>query len=177
MGKADKNAIKEYGERVRAYRKAANISQEVLANLAEVHQPYIASIEKGDVNIGILTQETISSTFGVKYYELSDPGFPIPSKDILRENIKTYIASRNIDPTYLKDEVQNFATYMDELLKSDFLVQERSGKEIAQKYKELYGLDISPTRISDMLSREPRKSIVDVIKPEKGRQNKYKLKS
>lgn len=177
MAKTDKNAIKEYGERVKAYRKKANISQEVLANIAEVHQPYIASIEKGDVNIGILTQETISSTFGVKYYQLSDPDFPIPSKNVLRENIKTYITSRNIDPAYLKDEVQNFATYMDELLASDFLLQERSGKEIAEKYKELYKLDISPTRISDMLSREPRKSIVEVIKPEKGRQNKYKLRT
>lgn len=176
MAKADKNAIKEYGKRVKAYRKAANISQEVLAKIAELHQPYIAAIEKGDVNIGILAQETLSDTFGVKYYQLSDPDFPIPSKNQLRENIKHYIASKNIDPGYLKDETQNFATYMDELLKSDFLATERTGKEIAEKYKELFGLEISPTRISDMLSREPRKGIVETVRPVTGRQNRYKLK-
>lgn len=176
MTKTDKNAIKEYGKRVRAFRKQANISQEVLAKIAEVHQPYIASIENGDVNIGIITQETISSTFGVKYYQLSDPDFPIPDKNVLRENIQLYITSNNIDPSYFKDEVQNFATYMDELLQSDFLREERTSKEIAVYYLELFGLEISSTRIADMLSRKPRKNLISIIKPLTGRQNKYKLK-
>ncbi|WP_052496258.1 helix-turn-helix domain-containing protein [Pedobacter lusitanus] len=170
----DKSALKEYGNRVRTFRKEANISQEALATFAQLYQSYIASIEKGDVNIGILAQQTLSNTFGVKHYQLSDPDFPIPPKNVLRENIRRYITSKNIDPACLKDKMPNYVKYMDDLLQSGFLNEARTSKQIAEKYKQEYKLEITPARIAGILERGPRSSRIIKIKSADGKQNKYK---
>lgn len=175
MAENDKSALKEYGNRVRTFRKEANISQEALATFAQLYQSYIASIEKGDVNIGILAQQTLSNTFGVKHYQLSDPDFPIPPKNVLRENIRRYIAAKNIDPACLKDKLPNYVKHMDELLQSGFLNEPKTSKEIAEKYKNEYELEITPSRIADILSRGNRKDKIDVIKSPCGKRNRYKL--
>lgn len=172
----DKSALKEYGKRVRTFRKEANISQEALATFAQLYQSYIASIEKGDINIGILAQETLSNTFGVKHYQLSDPDFPIPPKNVLRENIRRYIASKNIDPACLKDKMPNHVRHMNDLLKTGFLNEARTSKQIAEKYKNEYELEISPTRITEILRKGPGSSNIEIIRPLNGKQNKYKLK-
>jgi transcriptional regulator with XRE-family HTH domain len=177
VAKKDNSANKAYGERLRAFRKKSNLSQEDFAKMTDVHQSYIASIEKGDINIGLNALVNLSEPFAVEYYQLSDPAFPIPPKNQLRENIKKYIKRKNIDPSYLKDEVPNLALYMDELIDSDFFLKARTGKEIAEQYMALYHVVITPSRIADMLSRQPRKSKIDTIKPEIGRLNKYKLKA
>lgn len=175
MAENDKSALREYGNRVRTFRKEANISQEALATFAQLYQSYIASIEKGDVNIGILAQQTLSNTFGVKHYQLSDPDFPIPPKNVLRENIRRYITARNIDPAYLKDKFPNYVKYMDELLQSGFLNEPKTTKEIAEKYKNEYELEITPSRITDILSRGTRKDKIDIIRSACGKRNRYKL--
>jgi len=171
----DKSALKEYGNRVRTFRKEANISQEALATFAQLYQSYIASIEKGDVNIGILAQQTLSNTFGVKHYQLSDPDFPIPPKNVLRENIRCYISSKNIDPACLKDKMPNYVEHMDELLQSGFLNEARTSKQITEKYKQEYELEISATRIANILTRGGRSNQINTIKSPCGKQNKYKL--
>jgi len=171
----DKNTLKEYGNRVRTFRIEANISQEALATFAQLYQSYIASIEKGDINIGILAQRTLSDTFGVKHYQLSDPDFPIPSKDILRENIRRYITSKNIDPSYLRDKMPDYGKYMDQLLRSGFLNEPRTSKQIAEKYKQEYELEISTARITNILSRGVRSSKINTSKSACGKLNKYQL--
>ncbi|MGY0041600.1 helix-turn-helix domain-containing protein [Pedobacter sp. NJ-S-72] len=175
MAENDKSALKEYGNRVRTFRKEANISQEALATFAQLYQSYIASIEKGDVNIGILAQQTLSNTFGVKHYQLSDPDFPIPPKKVLRENIRRYITSKNIDPASLKDKMPNYAGNMDELIQSGFLNEARTSKQIAEKYKQEYELEISAARIANILSRGVRSNKISTIKSACGKQNKYRL--
>ena len=176
MAKKDNSANKAYGERLKAFRKEARISQESLAKLVDVFQSYIVSVEKGDINVGLNALVTMSEPFEVEYYQLSDPNFPIPSKSELRDRIKRYMFKKKIDPGYLKDETPNLATYMDELLKSDFFKVARTGKDIVEKYKTSFDLDITSSRIADMLSRKPRIDLIDIIKPENGRLNHYILK-
>ena len=43
-----------FGEVVRSYRKAAELSQEDLADLAEIHRTYIGGIERGERNPTLL---------------------------------------------------------------------------------------------------------------------------
>jgi hypothetical protein len=62
------------------------------------------------------------------------------------------------------------------LLATDFLNDARSPKEIAHELKLLFGLEMLPTMVSDILSRAPRNLVVDIIRPEKGRGNMYRLK-
>ena len=48
-----KKARKALGETIRSYRTALGISQEKLAELADVHRNYIGKIERGEQNITI----------------------------------------------------------------------------------------------------------------------------
>jgi transcriptional regulator with XRE-family HTH domain len=46
---------KAYGEKVRSIRKSQNVSQEKLAELAELDRTYISDIENGKRNVSIET--------------------------------------------------------------------------------------------------------------------------
>ena len=177
MSEIEKKAKAEYAERLRAFRKMADVSQENLAKAISVHQPYIASIEAGNISIGIDKQEEIAAYFGVKYYKFADPDFPIPSKQQLRESIEHYVRSTHTETGYLKDESPNFARHIDELLKTDFLKVFKTASEISAECKIRYGLEIASSRVTDILSRGPRKDLIEVIKPETGKFNQYRLKS
>lgn len=43
--------LAQFGERVRERRKALGLSQEELAELADVHRTYVGMIERGEKNI------------------------------------------------------------------------------------------------------------------------------
>lgn len=154
----------------------AEVSQENLAKAIAVHQPYIASIEAANVSIGLEKQEEIAAYFGIKYYKFADPDFPIPPKEELRENIEKYVRSTHTEPGYLKDESPNFSKHVDALLKTDFLNEFRTARQIVSACKERFNLDIEATRVSDILSRQPRKNLLEVIKPKEGKFNHYRLK-
>lgn len=56
----------QIGERIKMLRRKLGISQEELADKAEVHRTYIASLEVGKRNVSIVTLEKI-----VKALEIS----------------------------------------------------------------------------------------------------------
>ena len=58
------------GLRVKQLRKEAGLSQEALANLAEIDRTYIPSIEKGERNISIEIAEKIAAAFNITLSEL-----------------------------------------------------------------------------------------------------------
>ena len=51
------------GETIRAYRTSMGISQEKLAELADVHRNYIGKIERGEQNITITSLLRLSEVF------------------------------------------------------------------------------------------------------------------
>lgn len=62
----------KFGEKVRAFRKMTNLSQEELASLAELHRTYIGMIERGEKNITLLNILKISKGLGIKPAQLMD---------------------------------------------------------------------------------------------------------
>ncbi len=46
--------LKKFGERLRQLRKEQGISQEKLAELAELHRTYVGGIERGERNVALL---------------------------------------------------------------------------------------------------------------------------
>jgi transcriptional regulator with XRE-family HTH domain len=52
--KRDERALKAFGSAVRARRTALKLSQEKLAELADLHRTYIADIERGTRNVSLI---------------------------------------------------------------------------------------------------------------------------
>jgi len=65
-----KKYLKKIGEKVRAGRKAKNISQEKLAELAGLHPTYISDIERGKVNASIYSFYMIANALEIPFSEL-----------------------------------------------------------------------------------------------------------
>jgi len=61
-----------FGEKVRALRKERNISQEALANLAELDRSYIGGVERGERNISIANIMNIAVALDVNIRDLFD---------------------------------------------------------------------------------------------------------
>ena len=55
----------KFGKRLKELRKKAKLSQEQLANLAEIDRTYIPSIEKGDRNVSITIVEKLAKALKI----------------------------------------------------------------------------------------------------------------
>lgn len=171
----------QFATRLKAFRNKLGISQERLAEAVGKQQPYIANIENSDVGIGIENMAEISACFGVKYYELANPDFPIPSKAELRKNLTDYLISKNIEPSYLNTKsAPGFAEKVDFYL--DIMPDEfQSSNDIAGAINAIFhDLDappyerrITPSNVTDILKHPPRNKRVEVIKS--GKMNLYRL--
>lgn len=59
-----------FGENVRKYRRLLNISQEELADRADLHRTYIGMIERAEKNITLVNIEKIATALEVKIGDL-----------------------------------------------------------------------------------------------------------
>ena len=57
-------------ENIRAFRKAKSLSQEVLADMCDLHRTYVGSVERGERNVTLSTLEAFASALGVSVSEL-----------------------------------------------------------------------------------------------------------
>ncbi|MCU6791908.1 helix-turn-helix domain-containing protein [Paenibacillus sp. WQ 127069] len=62
--------LKHVSERIRFYRKAANLTQEELSELLNIDRSYIGKIERGEVNASLDTIERIALALKVDPFEL-----------------------------------------------------------------------------------------------------------
>ncbi len=62
--------LAQFGERVRAFRTAAEMSQANLAAAAGMRQPYVADIERGVINPTLTTIAAIAAGLGVAMRDL-----------------------------------------------------------------------------------------------------------
>ena len=64
------NYLKAFGLNVRRIRETLGISQEELANRANLHRTYIGGIERGERNLGLINIVKLTRALGVKVSEL-----------------------------------------------------------------------------------------------------------
>ena len=67
--KNNSKILKFFGERVRELRTQKNLSQEQLANLADVHRTYIGMIERAEKNITLINIEKITKALDIELKE------------------------------------------------------------------------------------------------------------
>lgn len=61
---------KSFGLKVRSFREAQGISQEKLAEIANIHRTYIGSVERGERNVSLENIYKISDALGIDVREL-----------------------------------------------------------------------------------------------------------
>ncbi len=66
------NIQQKAGKKIKALRLEAGISQETLANLADLDRTYIPSIEKGERNISITVLEKLAKALKVSIKDFFD---------------------------------------------------------------------------------------------------------
>jgi transcriptional regulator with XRE-family HTH domain len=59
-----------FGNRIRALRESRNLSQESLAEVAQLHRTYVSSVERGQRNIGLDNIFSLADALGVPAAEL-----------------------------------------------------------------------------------------------------------
>ena len=64
--------MKAFGLRVRYFRKLLKLSQEELANKAELHRTYVGAVERGERNISLLNILRLADTLQVTVKDLFD---------------------------------------------------------------------------------------------------------
>ena len=64
------NILKTFGDRVREIREKKGLSQEKLAELADLHRTYISSVELGKRNISLVNIKAISDALKVPIEDL-----------------------------------------------------------------------------------------------------------
>ena len=66
----ESNVLVQFGKRVREERVKKGLSQEGLAELAEVHRTYIGMIERAEKNITLLNIEKIANALSIEIHDL-----------------------------------------------------------------------------------------------------------
>lgn len=66
--------IKTFGLRVRYFRKRLGLSQNDLADKAELHRTYIGAVERGERNISLLNIIRLADALEITVQELFDEG-------------------------------------------------------------------------------------------------------
>jgi len=70
MGKNKSDILIKFGSKIAQLRKERNLSQEDLADLANLHRTYIGMIERGEKNLTLRSMEKIAKALKVNIEEL-----------------------------------------------------------------------------------------------------------
>ena len=62
----------KFGHKIKQLRKLKGLSQEKLANLAEIDRTYLPTIEKGERNVSLVVIEKLAIALGVTIRDLFD---------------------------------------------------------------------------------------------------------
>ncbi|WP_214228827.1 helix-turn-helix transcriptional regulator [Pedobacter sp. B4-66] len=172
------NAKGEFGKRARVYREHFNLNQEDLATLMDILQPDYSEIESAKKSIGLDRAQLVATVYGIKYYSMADPNYPIPQFDQLPIATQNAISIRKEVGLNPRDYNVNLADNLNNVLNSDFLNTPHTAEEIWAQLPEEVRNKVEPRRITDLLGKSPRNSIIQKIPASagEGKKNRYILK-
>ncbi|MDO8288615.1 MAG: helix-turn-helix transcriptional regulator [Parvibaculum sp.] len=72
MSKHHDEFLKWFGSRVRGLRLLKNLSQEELANIADLDRTYIGGVERGERNVGLLNIKRLADALEINAKDFFD---------------------------------------------------------------------------------------------------------
>ena len=101
-------SLTKLGERIRFLRKANRMTQEQLAEKADMNSKYIGQIERAEINTTVITLEKIARALSVPLAELFRLEEDDPEKTNAEQLLRKLIEGRDIDEIMLIAEVSRF---------------------------------------------------------------------
>lgn len=153
------NYPRKYGKQVARYLKATSLSTADLAKMTKSNTDNVRSIIQGEVGLTLGKMIKIADLFGITYYELADPNFPIPTYSQLPEHTKAVIQRRKKIGTPKRDYGALLAKNLDKLIQTDKVsVPTTSAILLAQMDKALETRN--PSEITNLLRKPPRNKFI-----------------
>jgi transcriptional regulator with XRE-family HTH domain len=166
----------QFGIQLDRYINASGLTQEEFASYMQTGAAYIRKILKGKTSVGIDILEKYALFFGVQYYEMCNPKFPIPSFESMPATLRNYVKQMKSERLEKKGTPrQKLAPFVDDVLATNFLKTAKTADEFAEHIK--YKVTTEPGKISVLLTSTKRNKIVRTIPGKEwgGTVNKYIL--
>jgi transcriptional regulator with XRE-family HTH domain len=169
----DIKLLEDFGKRVKAFRQAAELSQEQIQYATGISQSNIYSIELGKLNTSLSQAGLLADFFGVPLSELVNFKSAIPDSEILKKGIDIYLKKKKIDPKiYLKKGLAKLLR--DRVLKSKFLSTPRYTKDIADYIHETLNTKFTTSALSQALENLHKQGLIEKISTEKKSKFQYR---
>lgn len=152
----------EFGKQAKKFRLHFGLSQIEAANLSEMSPSEYSDLENGTTNYNVEKLQTVSSIYGLLYYQMGNPNCKLPAYSKLPEATKIKINSRD-KPLKVYNErfiVEHLTiTFGNMSEKSEFLI-----KDISNKIIEQFGVSYDNEEISGTISKNFEDSIAKTDK-------------
>ena len=163
--------LERFGKRLRAFREAAELSQEQVQHATGIGQSNITKMEAGKLNTSLSQLALLSELFGVDDHVLLDYRSS-PEPDVIRQNVQMFLKRHGIDPTFfLRRKLSHLL--QTKLLTSKFFNVPRYSKDVADHLMEKYGEEFSTSHISQALDGLTRKGLIEKISTDKKTKYQY----
>jgi len=162
----------DFGNLVNRYLEHLEIDQRILAKYLVISGNDIRNIIAGKKGVVLKTAEKTASFFGLKYFQMANPDFPVPEEANLPDEILTFIAS-NKPKTYGEHDLNEA---LKEIFNGNFLEIPRTTTEIANELPHSIPSTVrTASRISDAIKKGTWDGLIAKLPKPDGERQRYQL--
>jgi hypothetical protein len=170
------SASAQFGGQIKKYLKCFNLYPEDIAYALKTNTESIALIINGNKRVYLETIEKIADLFGLAYYEMGNPDYPIPSEKDLPENTKLIIKKREIDGEPKKYGDHDINQSLDDIFRGSFLEIPRTTTEIAKELPHSIPSTVrTASRVSDAIKKGTWDGLIAKLPKPDGERQRYQL--
>lgn len=158
------NVSREYAKIIEAYLKEFGLEPIDLAYLVGTKKDVIDGLISQKNGVVLNTLEKIAAAFGVRYYQIGDPAFPVPTIDMLPEKTKGRIRYRefegaSVSKTYNQLEInEKMIIFLASKEVGHEFLAEQIVSDIAKKYDEKLEVGIVNDRLNKTFNQYVKKT-------------------
>jgi len=171
----NKDILAEFVTQIHKYLKHFGLIEADLGALIGTGSGDIKGILNFTKSVGLKRLGRIASIFGLTYYEFGNPLHPYPKFDDLPLETQIAITKRKEIGNPNRDYSKDLAGNLDKILSTDYLSMPRTAEEIWQQLPINVRETIGPTRVTDLLGKNPRNKMVTKV-GKKGKEHLFQLK-